>query len=82
MFLSCTYVYLTTLTTEQTGNANASACVCAPGFAFDGDSCNICPDNLYKIGFNLIQTCTACTANSFGAVGGTGPLDCTCLNFS
>jgi hypothetical protein len=68
-----------TLTTEQTGNANASACVCAPGFAFDGDRCNICPDNLYKIGFNLIQTCTACTANSFGAVGGTGPLDCTCL---
>jgi len=68
-----------TLTTEQTGNANASACVCAPGFAFDGDQCNSCPDNLYKIGFNLIQTCTACTANSFGAVGGTGPLDCTCL---
>jgi hypothetical protein len=68
-----------TLTTAQTGNANASACVCAPGFAFDGDRCNICPDNLYKIGFNLIQTCTACTANSFGAVGGTGPLDCSCL---
>lgn len=68
-----------TLTTEQTGDANASACVCAPGFVFDEDKCNICPDNLYKIGFNLIQTCTACTANSFGAVGGTGPLDCTCL---
>jgi hypothetical protein len=60
-----------TLTTEQTGNANASAGVCAPGFAFDSDQCNSCPDNLYKIGINLIQTCTACTANSFGAVGGT-----------
>ena len=69
-----------TLTTAQTGNANASACACAPGFAFDGDECNMCPDNLYKIGFNLIQACTACTANSFGAVGGTGPLDCSCLS--
>ena len=69
-----------TLTTEQTGNANASACACVPGFAFDGDRCNICPDNQYKIGFNLIQTCTACTANSFGPAGGTGPLDCTCFS--
>jgi hypothetical protein len=68
-----------TLTTEQTGNANASACVCAPGFVFDGDECNMCPDNLYKIGFNLIQTCTACTANSVGDEGGTGPMDCSCL---
>jgi len=69
----------TTLTTEKTGNANASACVCAPGLAFDGDSCNICSDNLFKIGFNLIQTCTPCTANSVGDAGGTGPMDCSCL---
>lgn len=68
-----------TLTTEKTGNANASACVCAPGFAFDGTRCGICPDNLYKTGFNLVQTCTTCSANSFGTQGGTGPLDCTCF---
>jgi hypothetical protein len=68
-----------TLTTAQTGNANASACVWAPGFAFDSDKCNICPDNLYKIRFNLIQTCTACTTNSVGEAGGTGPMDCSCL---
>lgn len=68
-----------TLTTEKTGNANASACVCAPGFVFDGTRCGICPDNLYKTGFNLVQTCTTCSANSFGTQGGTGPLDCTCF---
>lgn len=68
-----------TLTTEKTGNANASACVCAPGFAFDGTRCGICPDNLFKTGFNLLQTCTMCPANSFGTQGGTGPFDCTCF---
>lgn len=69
-----------TLTTEKTGNANASACVCAPGFVYGGLQCSICPANYHKAGFNLNTTCSACTANSFGPVGGTGLLDCTCFS--
>jgi hypothetical protein len=68
-----------TLTTAQTGNTNASACACAPGFIFDGDKCTVCPENTHKTGFNLNTTCSACTANSFGPVGGTEALDCTCF---
>ncbi len=52
--------------------------VCS-GVVFDGDKCSICQDTLYKTGFNLVQTCTACSATSFGTPGGTGPFDCTCL---
>ena len=68
-----------TFTTEKTGNGNASACVCRPGYVYDGEQCTICPENTHKAGFNLNTTCNACTANSFGPAAGTGPLECSCF---
>jgi hypothetical protein len=69
----------TTLVTANTGNTNELACVCAPGFVFDGDKCTVCLQNSHKAGFNRNSTCNACTTNSIGAAGGTGPLECSCL---
>jgi len=68
-----------TFTTEVTGNSQFSACVCRPGYALSADQvCVICPENTQKSGFNMLQNCTACTSNSFGAAGGTGPMECSC----
>ena len=67
-------------TTELPGNLLPSACVCEPGYVFDSDSekCTICPENTHKVGYNKYTTCNACTANSFGAAGRTGPWECSC----
>jgi hypothetical protein len=67
-----------TFTTEKTGNGNASACVCRPGYVYGGEQCTVCPQNTYKVGFNLDTVCNECTENSFGAAGGTGPMECSC----
>jgi hypothetical protein len=69
-----------TFTTEVSGNAKFSDCVCKPGYALSTEQvCVICPKNTHKEGFNLKTTCNTCTANSFGAAGGTGPSECSCL---
>jgi hypothetical protein len=69
-----------TFTTEVTGNSKFSDCVCKPGYALSAEQvCVICPENTHKEGFNLNTTCNSCTANSFGASGGTGPSECSCL---
>ena len=69
-----------TFTTEITGNSNFASCVCKPGYSLSTEQvCVICPENTHKEGFNLNTTCNACTANSFGAAGGTGPSECSCL---
>jgi len=67
-----------TFTTSKVGTNNASGCVCQPGYVYGNDQCTICPENMYKAGFNLDTTCNACTANSFGPAGGTVPWDCSC----
>jgi hypothetical protein len=66
-----------TLTTEKTGNANASACVCAPGYGYANDVCKICTANFYKIGFNVLQ-CQTCHANALTVPGADETLDCAC----
>jgi len=69
-----------TFTTEVTGKSKFSDCVCKPGYSLSTEQvCVICPENTHKEGFNLNTTCNACTANSFGAAGGTGPSECSCL---
>jgi hypothetical protein len=47
-------------------------------FDSDSEKCTICPENTHKVGYNKYTTCNACTANSFGAAGRTGPLECSC----
>ena len=66
-----------TLTTEQTGNANASACVCAPGRGYVGDICVTCLANHYKTGHNL-HTCLPCRDHAFAPPGSTAARDCLC----
>ena len=69
-----------TFTTERTGKSQFSDCVCKPGYVLSADQvCVICPENTHKAGFNIYTTCNACTANSFGAAGGPGPSECSCL---
>ena len=75
---SCT-VCPDTFTTEVTGNANFSACVCQPGRVFDGNQCGICPENTYKATYDLAIMCITCEQNSLGGAGGTGPLHCSCV---
>jgi hypothetical protein len=68
-----------TFTTQFTGNSKFFDCVCRPGYVLSTEQvCVICPENSYKVGFNLNTVCNACTANSFGAAGGTGPMECSC----
>jgi hypothetical protein len=69
-----------TFTTEITGNSNFASCVCRPGYALSADQlCVICPENTYKVGFNMNTTCPLCPSNSLVAAGAVSHSDCTCV---
>jgi len=69
-----------TFTTEFTGNANFASCVCRPGYALSTEhTCIICPENTYKVGFNMNTTCPLCPSNSLVAAGAVSHLNCTCV---
>ena len=66
-----------TLTTEEQGNANASACVCAPGYELLQEMCEQCAPDSFKTGFNL-HLCQLCPAHATSPAGSDEVLDCTC----
>ena len=69
-----------TFTTEITGNSNFASCVCGPGYALSADQlCVICPENTYKVGFNMNTTCPLCPSNSLVAAGAVSHSNCTCV---
>jgi hypothetical protein len=69
-----------TFTTEFTGKSQFSDCVCKSGYALSTEQvCVICPENTYKVGFDMKTTCPSCPSNSFVAAGAVSHLNCTCV---
>ena len=75
-----------TFTTEFTGIENASLCVCAPGYFYSVNedvnlpaSCEICPENTYKSGYNNNPECVSCSReNAISLPGSATDTDCLC----
>ena len=74
-----------TFTTQFNQSLNSNACVCQPGYKFvEGDAetpdtCEICPENTYKSGYNNNPECVPCSReNAISLPGSATDTDCLC----